>query len=331
MNTKAFVLLGAVAALVACSGTEFDPQNMVQGVRILSARADKPYAKPGESVTLDLLVADGRKDKTRPLKTMWFPFVCANPRADAYFNCFAPQPGQLGGTSSALSALPRGIDLASLLPNGTSYTFTMPDAVRPKAGSQEPSGTVFVFNAACAGRLLVKEVDPNQGPQGVPLQCVDEAGDPLGPDDYVIGFTRVFAYTTRQNANPAIDYMLFDGARVDLAAGVSVAACKESKAEDCPEHKVDVVLKPGSQELNGSEKAADGTPLKEVVWATYYASAGRFDSDARLLFDAREGEVSGRDNKYFAKSEAAATATMWVVVKDNRGGADWLTIPLNVR
>ena len=331
MNTRSIFFAGAVAALIACGGSEFDPQNMVQGVRILSARADKPYAKPGERVQLDMLVADGRKDTTRPLKVLWFPFVCTNPRADAYFNCFAPTRGAGGATTSPLGALPRGVDLATLLPNGTSYSFTMPeDVLRAKPGSADPYGTAFVFNIACAGRLLVKDFDTSLGPQAVPLACVDEAGTPLGPDDYVIGFTRVFAYENRKNANPIIDHLVFNGATVDVSQGVTVAPCSAGDAEDCPEQKVDVVMKAGSQELNSNEKAADGIPLKEVVWATYYTSAGRFDSDARLLFDAREGEVTSRENKYRAKSDAKS-GSMWVVVKDNRGGTDWFTIPLNVR
>lgn len=326
MNTRLFLSLALGLAALACGGSDFDPQNMVQGVRILSTRADKPYAKPGESVSLEMLVADGRKDTSRPLKVLWFPFVCTNPPGDAYFGCFAP-----GAGAGAIAGLPKGVDLSSVLPNGTSYTFQMPDnAVQPHKGSAEPYGISFVFNIACAGRLVVTEIDASKGPQGVPLACVDEAGSPLGPDDYVIGYTRVFSYATRSNANPQIEQLTFDGLPVDPAQGVTVAPCAAAEAKDCPEHAIDVTLKAGAQEVNGNEKGADGTPLKEVVWATYYTTAGRFESDARLLFDSREGAVSGSKNKYFGKSEARS-ANLWVVVKDNRGGTDWLTIPLNVR
>lgn len=321
-----------IGLLIACGGEDFDPQNMVQGVRILSTRADKPYAKPGETVTVDMLVADGRKDQTRPLKQLWFPFVCTNPTLDAYYGCFAPpKNGQGGEGAKAIASLPKGADLSTLLPNGNSYSFKVPDnAVVSRPGS-DPYGTMFIFNVACAGRLVVSDIDPSKGPQGaLPLSCTDEEGTPLSADNYVIGYTRVFAYSERTNANPAIDHLVFDGQAVDPAVGVSVAPCSSSDAKSCPEHKVDVAMKPGSQEVNANEKDANGNPLKEVIWAAYYTSAGRFDDDARLLFDAKEGEITARDNKYRAKSPATS-GTMWVVVKDNRGGTDWLTIPLKVQ
>ena len=80
-----------VAALgVACGGAGFDPKSKVDSVRLFAARADKLYAKPGETVSLEVLAFDGRAKPARPMRHYFLPFVCLNPPADQYFGCFLP-------------------------------------------------------------------------------------------------------------------------------------------------------------------------------------------------------------------------------------------------
>ena len=64
------------ASLLSCGSKGFDSQNKIDGVRILASKSNKPFAKPGDEVTVDLLVADGRPTKTRALQIGWFPFLC---------------------------------------------------------------------------------------------------------------------------------------------------------------------------------------------------------------------------------------------------------------
>src|SRR5215207_5181707 len=90
-------LLAGMGAMIACGGGGFDPQSKVDSVRLFAIKADKPYTKPGESVTLEALYVDARKEKTRPLKNFWIPVVCLNPRDDLYYLCFIPTTGD-GGT-----------------------------------------------------------------------------------------------------------------------------------------------------------------------------------------------------------------------------------------
>ena len=53
---------GAIAGLVllAACGASFEPSHKVQSIRILAAAADKPYAKPGDQVTV-FLKRDGKE------------------------------------------------------------------------------------------------------------------------------------------------------------------------------------------------------------------------------------------------------------------------------
>jgi hypothetical protein len=49
----ALVAIAALAALFACGAGGFDPASKVDSVRLFVVRADKPYVKPGETVTLE--------------------------------------------------------------------------------------------------------------------------------------------------------------------------------------------------------------------------------------------------------------------------------------
>jgi len=83
---SSIVVAGAIAlatiAIASCGGTPFADASAVTGVRILASSADKPYAKPGDNVTVSLLAYDGRKDASTaaPMTLSWLPFVAPIPR-----------------------------------------------------------------------------------------------------------------------------------------------------------------------------------------------------------------------------------------------------------
>ncbi len=76
------------AASSSCAPSGFQDQALVNGVRVLASAADKPYAKPGDAVTVNVLAFDGRAAKPEPMKIYWLPLVCENPPDDAYYGCF---------------------------------------------------------------------------------------------------------------------------------------------------------------------------------------------------------------------------------------------------
>jgi hypothetical protein len=348
-------LLAVMGAMIACGGG-FDRQSKVDSVRLFTIKADKPYAKPGETVTLEALYTDARKDKPRPLKNYWIPVVCMNPRDDLYYLCFVPAgvdggatfvpggdasvpeggaggvpPGGAdAGAGGILERIPTGTDLGPFLPQGNTFTFTMPaNAIQPRTGTG-PYGLAIIFNLLCAGKVILAERDPSGGPQQVPLQCVDEENQKLPPSDYVIGISRVYAYDTKTNTNPVIEKVTFDGVDVDIAKGIHVETCKGvNKRADCPEHKMGVVVSEASWEANPSETAR-GANLREQIWVAYYGDNGDFDNVARLLFDTTGGRISDSEIVWRAPYDPV-DGTIWAVVHDNRGGAAWVVVPVRVR
>jgi hypothetical protein len=341
---------GGVLAAVAC-GAGFDAQSKVNSVRMFGVRPDKPYAKPGETVTLEVLSTDGRGNKARPLKIYWIPVVCINPREDLYYLCFLPPPsdgdgGFLDGGarldppfpidpntadagigSGGLVSIPQGIDLGPFLPQGPTFTFRMPDDVIKERQGSAPYGLAIVFNIACAGQVRLAERTGN-APQQVPIQCTDEGGNPLSPDDFVIGINRVYSYLDRTNANPIVEGVTLDGGAVDPAAGITINRCVAKKRGDCSPVKLGVKVSDSSWEENPSPGQA--ATQREQIWVTYYSDLGDFKDEARLLFDSRAGRVTDSDIEFRAPYEPAE-GTVWAVVHDNRAGAAFVVLPLHVK
>jgi hypothetical protein len=353
--------LALVVGAVACGNSGFDPVSKVDSVRLFAVRADKPYAKPGETVTLEALTTDARKDRTRAAKLYWIPILCLNPQNDLYYLCFAP-PGDGGHSagstrlipigafadagaaapdggasadggafagSNPFASIPTGVDLAPFLPQGPTFSFQMPaDAVTTREGAP-PYGLAIVFNVLCAGRIEFAARDPNGGAQQVPVLCSDENGVKLPPSDYVIGISRVYAYDDRTNTNPVIEAMTLEGQDVLQAQGITIEHCTTDREKDCKENKLGVRVSDSSWELNPSDVTRNGVP-HEQIWVDWYSDIGTFDNEARLLFDTQMGRISDSDDKYRAPKDPS-DGTLWGVVHDNRGGASWIVVPLHVR
>jgi hypothetical protein len=350
-------ILGAlvIASVGACVGG-FEPQNRLQSVRVLASRLDQPYARPGEKVTIELLAVDERPVQPAPLKIYWLPFLCVNPPNDLYYACFAqlggggsvgPGGGDEGGNGPSAPPLPPNGDVTDFLPTGPTYETTLPaDIVSSHPivpGVAVPYGIAFVFHIACPGRVRVLPPERGAGgPQRIPIGCFDASGNELGPDDFVLGFTRIYAYDELRNQNPPIEGVTLElskGTRFDptrdpefqeairLTPGepLRLPRCVTAKRSECPRHRFDVLVPPTAQEPRPNDPGAGN----EQVWATYFSNIGQLQSDARLLFEPNAGRVGNSGVEYRAPNEPGP-GTVWVVVRDNRGGANWIEVPIEI-
>jgi hypothetical protein len=328
----------ALLVALACGPAGFDPIGKLQSVRVLAAKADEPYAKPGDKVTLSIDAFDARSGLNAggsPMKIYWLPFLCEDPASDLYYACFASLVSSGGGGGGG-GVFPPNLDVTDLLKQGSSTTFTMPSDVITKhafvKGLAEQYGVVFSFAMACAGRVKTLPIDPEGGNgQTVPLGCFDDQGNQLGPDDYVFTYARVYAYETATNANPEIDAVTFDGQTVDTNAGVVIQHCDGAVAGSCDGHPVNVTIPDSSWELaTGAPIEPDGTLLHEEIWADYYFTLDNFNADGKLIFDTRTGRVPSSDNQYFAPL-VPGQGRLFIVAHDNRNGASWVDFPIVVR
>ena len=349
--------LVALLAL-ACGPAAFDPIGKIESVRVLGMSADKPYAHPGDTVTVTLDTFDGRPPATDgatndALVVYWLPLVCEDPPSDLYYACFTslvtPQGGD-AGVPGKTGAFPSGVDISDFLQKGPQTTFTMPaDAISQHAvtpGLPEQYGIVFLFAMACAGRVRTLPIDPQGGNgQTVPLGCFDSQGNQLGPDAYVFTYMRVYAYQNTTNQNPVINGVTFDGNPVDLNAGVVVDHCDQSggskmsrtrvvdggAAGPCDGHPMNVTVPDSSWELvTNLPPEPDGTLLHEEIWADYYFTIDNTRDDGDLIFDSRTGRVPNSDNEYLAPT-APGQGRLFIVLHDSRAGASWVDFPIVVK
>jgi hypothetical protein len=360
-----FVLVAGGWALSSCAPSGFADPALVQSVRILASSADTPYAQPGAQVNLHVLAIDGRTTQTEPMTLSWLPFVCENPPDDAYYACFqglaggdggAPGPAAGDGGGGVASVLQPGVNLTPLLPSGASYGFQMPtDAVsaHPPVKGATPYGLAILFNVACAGHLELLPFDPgNNNPQQVPLGCFDTDENQLGPDDWVLGFTRVYSYApdagpdggSITNANPIVSSIDVNGGTLNVTADPSApqiyttlaftsSRCTASTRDNCPHVPIGPSVPNDSWELNPLQTDVNGNASHEEIWAEFFTSFGSFTDDARLLYDATSGSVgdpSATNNQWLPPNDAG-DGFIWIVVHDNRGGASWVTIPVHVQ
>jgi hypothetical protein len=248
-----------------------------------------------------------------------------NPQGDDYFACYPA----LGASFAP------GVDLTGALPTGDTWGFTVPaDAITSAPahpGAPDPYGIAFAFVIACAGHVEAVTVDTgSQSPVTTPFGCFDDSHAPLGPGDFVFAFTRVYAFADRRNANPVIDHLTFGGAPVDPAAGIAVDHCTASDASSCPTTDVDTVVPDASWEVDPGSLDPSGGAGHEAVWVDYYVTGGRFAADSVVLFDAHSGRAPSTGDGYGAPT-SPGPQTLWAVVHDTRGGASWISVPVNAR
>jgi hypothetical protein len=355
-RTVAVVLGSWVCSSCAPSG--FADPTQIESVRILASSADTPYAKPGSQVTVHVLAFDNRSSKPAPMTISWLKYPCTDPEDDAYYSCFQQFAGAAKDAGAAPGSggggvLDAGAE-AGLFVLGPSATFSVPsDAVTshpPQPGAQVPYGLVFLFNAACAGEPKILPPDPsNQNPQAVPVGCFDAKGNQLGPDDWVLGYTRVYAYDSLTNANPVISYVDVNGQKLALTQGdgpqtyeapacdagagcLSMSPCTSSDQGKC-QVKIGPVVPSSSWEKNPEQTDVNGNPLHEEIWADFFSSVGQVQYSARLLYDPSTGSIGGADttDNNFQPPSTPSEGYIWIVVHDNRSGAAWVTIPVSIR
>lgn len=322
MSTRPPIVALALALGVGagCGAVPFEPEGLVTSVRVLAVRASHPYAKPGQEVDFDLLAYDGRAKKPRPMRLFWLPTPCVNPEDGVMTGCYP----RFAGT------FPKGVDLTDALASGASFSAKVPaDALAPQGGEPRLYGTMFVFQMACAGHVQYIGDDAAPSPESVPFGCFDEAGQKLGPEDFMFSYATVFVVPTPTNANPTIEGLTFDDAPID-DAGITVAPCATKDAAKCPTYALDVSVTASSQEPDPTNLDPNGAPLGERVWVHYYLTEGTLARNLGVLYDPAQGKVDLSETSLQAP-QAPGEGRVFVVVHDNRGGVDFREVPLHVK
>ena len=351
-NWIRWLLLGAFLALVlhpSCT-PGFDPISRINSVRILSVTLDKPYALPGDTVTMRMTVTDGLGDADgmpRQMQLVWLS-GCYNPDGDQYYLCFEDLASQLEPIAEG-GELPEDIVKVDLalpssdgVPDAHEFSFVIPEDIvssRPEPAAGPHYGIAYVFFAACAGQLRPGNLENPGGGQvsDFPLECVDSEGNVLDSDSFIIGYTQVYSFADeRLNANPPLEGLTFEGEpmseNLDEAPTVPrcpatyderrTASCGDNPTEDCTVYQLAPIFTEGQlvAERDPEGESIDGEPIDEVVWVSYFVTDGDVDPQLALVHDAREGRQSDIATEWTAPDKPGLYS-VWAVVRDQRGGS----------
>jgi hypothetical protein len=341
-----------LSGLVVACGNTLDPASAITGLRVLGVKVDTPYAKPGTHPTLDMLVVDGSPARaTRKSQIVWF-HGCKNPNGDIFYECYPDLTQRLGAAFGGRAA-PITKAIPGLVTLGTSAVADVPaDTLtsRPPALPGAPvQGRVFVFFAACAGQVTYDPAPPNSS--GLPIRCVDpQTGDDLSADDFVYGYTPIFVFDQLTNASPIITGVTFDGELVQTvtcdkgcpakyACGPSnqclpvLGVCHRTKSDDCGKFELKPLIDQASAEIDPISSALDQKQTRESIYVQYAAINGRFSADtgAAVVNDPNVGWNDDYGGKFMTYGSEPGVATLYAVVRDNRGGQAWSSIDILVQ
>lgn len=341
-------LLAAGAPMLLGCGPELDPISRIETLRIVGVSKSAPYARPGETVDLHLLWEDGRQGPIPEVDT-FFAFWCLNPPGGLFAECLRQSPAS--GREPQFVA------------NSTTFTLQIPeDALRPSPidPSLPQSGMAVVFYGVCAGRLdgavvedggLNSEVldDVADGEALIP-RCLDEEGNELGPDDFVVGYSTILVYEELRNENPEIVGFRVNGKDVaidcideecdapfevpELEGCEDGIACLKACEDDgelfiCDENEVTALVDESSAEVDSYAKVAYDTEVQESIWVSYFVDRGNVSPPVKLVNDAQRGWQDDYGSAIFAPKDPGPLR-IWAAVRDNRGGISWARIPAYV-
>jgi hypothetical protein len=287
---RTVIILGVIIA--AACGSDFEAPSQVSKLRLLALRADVPFARPEQSVTLEPLTAD---PEARALSWAWA--TCTDPAASTADSCLRELDREFSPFDPTQAALT--VQVGAL----EQYT---------------RSGLLGVAVVACPGSIE----DGTTG--GIPVRCRADEGELLPLERFEVGVKRIFVRQRDQNQNPSIEALTWDGDPWDEDRIPEAEGCAKQTddLDDCPvalRHRIGLRTSPAER---GEDERGVRFDEQQVVQA--YTDQGVFDFEVRIAGDA--------DNEFAAlRVEDRDLANLWFVVRDDRGGVGWVSRQVRVR
>ena len=316
--TLARPLLLAVAALLAACNLNVDPQFRVKDFRILAVRArilpalggnpSLADVSPGDTVTLDALVAN---PLARPDLTVdWF--ACLPVASDAVTPCTdlrtLQDPTRLATLASgpSPSVLALGFDTTSVTTTvpalANALGFVIQTAVeQPTYACRMYAEVVVVVVASAGGRHQVAVKTVRVKP---PSSQITAAGV---PDLYVL------------NRNPLVGDVFRAPVDADACTGgisLSSAPFPAGRTTICG------TAQDKSVELYNVCDPGGVTPTEESLGWQWYVTDGDFP---------KVGGVGNATGDHLDFDRPPGAFTLWAILRDGRGGDDWVTLLVSPR
>jgi hypothetical protein len=334
-------VLAALLLTAGCVPEIEDDLSTIRGPRLLALQATPAEAKPGGKTTLRALVAT--------------PDGVAAPTVD-FSLCLARKPlNQLGAVNQACLEPSPGTGAVSELGRGFEVDAELPPDACQKFGPQEPPSE--------SGKPSGRPVDPDvTGGFYQPFVVSLEGQRDVGAVRIDCDLTRVardqsikFRQQYRTNQNPELAKVesaelgelnedltptLRAGATLELSASWDVCPTTSSCGDGlctaneepgtCPEDCTTPVGCTGAEPYVRYDADAQRVlPRREAISVAWYTSRGRFRAEQTGFDEAESATKSATSNAWLVGSEPGP-ATLWLVIRDTRGGQSWKTFHFEV-
>ena len=302
--------LFALLPLLAC-GSQFHPETLVDSMRVLSVVAEPPEIAPGGSTSLNALEID----PSRPGGVTSIFWLGCDPDPADFNRSTCADVGALLKPST-FAALPPDL---TLLGFGTPVRYSTKRLLFDSLAANDP---VRVNGTSGPVLLVAVQAEVTATTSLTDLRALFEQME-RGEVASVLALTRVLiSERTQRNLNPHLSGILVDGvplprgARVQVPEGGRVALHLEAPVE--AREPYTLVLPSGPS-----------TRTERLV-ASWYSSAGRFTLP--------RVDLDGADDTHFVGPGGAADdpvpprrfGTIWIVLRDDRGGEHYETVPFYV-
>jgi hypothetical protein len=302
------VAFSLAAALAGC-GEDFDPFNRINTLRVLAIKAEPASPGPGETTTLSTLIftppalmGDGGP---APVTYQWS--WCPLPgSANQGYPCSVSEAELQSMAMQAGIAVPR-YDL------GTGATAMLTHGLNP-----------LLLQQICAGIEGLPQTIDCEGGFPVQVKLVVKAG---GDEVVAVRTLRLRFGTSEANANPRIDGLAIrlPETMVDLPIGetpeVTVPRAVASLL------KASVPLELVAERYTGKDENMQVAMLREQLTLTWFVETGDTDEERTRWVEGGFRPEKTFENEWTperVKDYAPGTSRVVVVIRDNRGGVDWL-------
>lgn len=299
----------------------------VQSLRVLAVRADPPEAAPGATVSYRALAVDGKGPRDdAPIDWAY----CKKQKALAELDDADPLCFVL--TADYLVPLSKGTSTSGKIPSDACSLFgpNVPPAQpgMPPGRPVDPDATGGFYQPL---RLILPDPSDAQFPD---VLALGESRVGCGLSGATAEAIKDFTANYRVNANPALAQVSVVGSGAALTPGDGKGAALTV------DHGAKTTLRaawadcPTQAACGGAETYVHYDPSagmiehpREVLTVAWFATAGAFDAESTSAPSVTDLHV---DNAWTAPA-AAGPVTLWVVLRDDRGGVSWERYAVTVR
>lgn len=307
-----------LALLLSGCGEEWSPETIIEDLRVIGMKAEPAELFPGESADLSALIIDPAHPG-RAVTVLWLgcdPDPYNKGRSACSDIAKLEEPGKLSG--GVLPAQMRFIGVGNRATYPSSRDLF---SVFDRADPRRQTGTV--------GQVLAIAIaEPTSGaPTQAELAALFERVASKEVKAVITLFRIKISEAPERNHNPKIKTLKIRG--VPQLPGVKTRLFPG-------EYQLEVALEatPSSYE---TYPGPDAEPKEEKLTSAWYSTSGRFGSLRLAVPRVRTaGDVKG---KYTVAGHwefprdivpLKRTGTFWVVMRDTRGGQDWIEHPFFV-